>query len=76
MYSQDKINIALQVYHQCGSVTNTIRVLGYPTRRALYTWIENEGVQNPPYQLSKLTNHCPSPVIQVDKSLIFLSYPS
>ncbi|MCI8403236.1 MAG: helix-turn-helix domain-containing protein, partial [Lachnospiraceae bacterium] len=28
MYSQDKINIALQVYHQCGSVTNTIRVLG------------------------------------------------
>ena len=43
MYSQDKINIALQVYHQCGSVTNTIRVLGYPTRRALYTWIENGG---------------------------------
>ena len=40
MYSQDKINIALQVYHQCGSVTDTIRVLGYPTRRALYTWIE------------------------------------
>lgn len=43
MYSQDKIDIALQVYHQCGSVTNTIRMLGYPTRRALYTWIENEG---------------------------------
>ncbi len=43
MYSQDKINIALQVYHQCGSVTNTIRMLGYPTRRALYTWIENGG---------------------------------
>ena len=44
MYSQDKIDIALQVYHQCGSVTETIRVLGYPTRRALYTWIENEGM--------------------------------
>ena len=41
MYSQDKIDIARQVYHQCGSVTETIRVLGYPTRRALYTWIEN-----------------------------------
>ncbi len=27
MYSQDKINIALQVYHQCSSVTNTIRML-------------------------------------------------
>ena len=48
MYSQDKTDIALQVYHQCGSVTNTIRMLGYPTRRALYTWIENDGVQKPP----------------------------
>ncbi len=27
MYSQDKINIALQVYHQCESVTETINVL-------------------------------------------------
>ena len=43
MYSQDKIDVALKVFHQCGSVTTTIRVLGYPTRRALYTWIANEG---------------------------------
>ena len=48
MYSQDKIDIALQVYHQCGSVTETIRVLGYPTRRLLYTWIENEGMPKSP----------------------------
>ena len=48
MYSQDKIDIALQVYHQCGSVTETIRVLGYPARRALYTWIENEGMPKSP----------------------------
>ena len=48
MYSQDKINIALQVYYQCGSVTETVRVLGYPTRRSLYTWIENEGVPQSP----------------------------
>ena len=48
MYSQDKINIALQVYHQCGSVTNTIRMLGYPTRRTLYTWIENESIPKAP----------------------------
>ena len=40
MYSQDKIDIALQVYHQCGYVTNTICMLGYPTRRALYTCIK------------------------------------
>ena len=43
MYSQDKIDVALKVFHQCGPVTTTIRVLGYPTRRALYTWIANEG---------------------------------
>ena len=56
MYSQDKINIALQVYHQCGSVTNTLRMLGYPTRRGLYTWIENEGVQKPPRKVLDNTN--------------------
>lgn len=48
MYSQDKIDIALQVYHQCGSVTETIRLLGYPTRRSLYTWLGNEGIPSPP----------------------------
>ena len=48
MYSQDKINIALQTYNQCGSVTKTIRVLGYPTRRALYTWLKNEGGSKSP----------------------------
>lgn len=33
MYSQDKIDIALQVYHQCGSVTETIRILGTEKKR-------------------------------------------
>lgn len=42
MYSQEKIDTALKVYHQCKSVCETIRVLGYPTRQALYTWIKNE----------------------------------
>ena len=60
--------IALQVYHQCGSVTNTIRMLGYPTRRALYTWIENEGVQKPPRKALDNTNtaaHPRNPPIEV-----------
>lgn len=48
MYSRHKINIVLQIYDQCGSVTKTVRVLGYPTRSALYTWIGNEGAKNPP----------------------------
>lgn len=68
MYSQDKINIVLQTYHQCGAVTETVHVLGYPTRRALYTWVENKGV---PKSLRKeLTNistaeHLRNPSIEV-----------
>ena len=41
MYSQDKIDTALKIYHQCGSVTKTVRVLGYPTKRALYNGAKN-----------------------------------
>ena len=73
MYSQDKIDIALQVYHQCGYVTNTIRMLGYPTRRALYTWIENEGVQKPPRKALDNTNtaaHPRTPPIEVKMDAI------
>lgn len=73
MYSQDKIDIALQVYHQCGPVTNTIRILGYPTRRALYTWIENEGVQKPPRKTLDNTNtaeHLRNPPIEVKMDAI------
>jgi hypothetical protein len=47
MYSQEKIDVALKFYHQCKSVTKTIQVLGYPTRRTLYTWIKNEGTIKP-----------------------------
>ncbi len=68
MYSQDKINIALQVYHQCSSVTNTIRMLGYLTRRAFYTWIENEGVQKMSRKVLDNTNtatHPRNPPVEV-----------
>lgn len=68
MYSQDKINIALQAYYQCGAVMESVRVLGYPTRRALYTWVENEGV--PKSHRKELTNintaeHPRNPSIEV-----------
>ena len=71
MYSQDKTGIALQIYHQCGSVTKTIRVPGYPARRSLYTWIGNEGIPGP---LRKELTHVnttghpgnPSPEVKMD----------
>ena len=46
MYSKEQKDIALRIYHQTESVTETIRILGYPTRRNLYTWIAEEN--NPP----------------------------
>lgn len=73
MYSQDKIDIALQVYRQRDSVTNTIRILGYPTRRALYTWIENEGIQKPPRKALDNTNtvaHPRNPPVEVKMDAI------
>ena len=42
MYSNEQKDIALRIYHQTESVTETIRILGYPTRRNLYTWIAEE----------------------------------
>ena len=74
MYSQDKINVALKVYHQCGSVTTTIRILGYPTRRALYTWIADEGVARPERKPLKLTNtaeHPRNPSVDVKMNAIY-----
>lgn len=31
------------MYHQIGSATDTVRRLGYPSRKHLYNWIRNEG---------------------------------
>ena len=42
MYSKEQKDIALRLYHQTESVTETIRILGYPTRRNLYKWISEE----------------------------------
>lgn len=44
MYSYEKKSIALKVFHQTNSVSETIRILGYPTRRQLYSWIDDENL--------------------------------
>ncbi len=61
MYSRNKIDIALKVYHQCGSVTTSIRVLGYPIQRALYAWIANEGSVKPDQKPLKHVNTAEHP---------------
>ena len=44
MYSKVQRLTALEVFHQTNSVSETIRILGYPTRRQLYTWIPTENM--------------------------------
>ena len=46
MYSRIKRMKAMKLYSETGSVTEVIRVLGYPTRRTLYNWLEEEGEQD------------------------------
>ena len=61
MYSQDKIEAALKLYHQCGSVTKTTCVLGYPSKKELYNWILNEGVAKPARKKLLLVNTAEHP---------------
>lgn len=43
-YSKEKKEVALKVFHQTHSVSETIRILGYPTRKQLCNWIALENV--------------------------------
>ena len=36
MYSRKQVLKALRLYRKCGSVTKTIRILGYPSRESMY----------------------------------------
>ncbi|MDE5781899.1 MAG: IS3 family transposase, partial [Lachnospiraceae bacterium] len=57
MYSKEQKSTALEVFHQTNSVSETIRILGYPTRRQLYTWIAAENmVKSERKQLSRFAN--------------------
>ena len=78
MYSKEQKDIALRIYHQTESVTETIRILGYPTRRNLYTWIAEENtppktrkeypvINNPP-------DHPRNPPLEVKLNAIHRCY--
>ena len=43
-YSKEQIKKALELYKQCKFVSQTVRILGYPTRENLYKWIKKENV--------------------------------
>ena len=42
MYSQEKKENAIKVFQQTNSISETIRILGYPTKKQLYNWIATE----------------------------------
>ena len=43
LFTYEKKVRALQLYEQIHSVTETIRILGYPERATLYRWISEKG---------------------------------
>jgi putative transposase len=68
MYSQEKIEIALKLYHQYDSVTKTVQTLGYPTKKALYGWIHDEGKTKKERKILELVNtktHPRNPPVEV-----------
>lgn len=63
----------IKTYNQRRSVTKTICVLGYHTRRALYTWIKDDGVQKTPRKVlcnTNTRNHPRNPSPEVKMSAI------
>ena len=56
MFSKKQVNDAMRLYHECGSVTRTIHILGYPSREMLYQWIRKEGKPKPDRKAAKITN--------------------
>ncbi len=73
MFSQEEINAALKMYHQCGSATKTIGVLGCPTRRTMYWWIENEGKKKSPREEISISNkakHPRNPAVDVKMNAV------
>ena len=56
MYSEEQRTKALHVFHEIESVTDTVRRLGYPSRKHLYTWIRNEGKTKEKRKKLKLKN--------------------
>ena len=78
MYSKQQKEIALKLYHQTESVSETVRILGYPTRKNLYNWIYEEKhptkvredypiIDNPP-------DHPRNPSLQVKLDAIHRCY--
>lgn len=57
MYSKEQKSIALEIFPQINSASETIRIWGYPTRRQLYTWIATENmVKRERKQLPRFAN--------------------
>jgi len=78
VYSKQQKEIALKLYHQTESVSETVRILGYPTRKNLYNWVYEENhptkvreaypiVDNPP-------DHPRNPPLQVKLDAIHRCY--
>jgi putative transposase len=78
MYSKQQKEAALKLYKQSESVAETVRILGYPTRKQLYNWIYEE--RHPPKERKKLAevgnpkDHPRNPPLEVKLNAIQLAF--
>ncbi len=73
MYLEEQRTKALHTYYRIGSVTKTIRLLGYPIRQQMYRWILEEKQGKVPRKHSMLVNiqeHPRNPLVEVKMSAI------
>lgn len=61
MYSAEKRKAALKYYHQCGSVTETVLQLGYPSRELFYKWLKKETQPPTPRKKAHIINTAEHP---------------
>lgn len=78
MYSKQQKEEALKLYKETKSVSETVRILGYPTRKNLYNWIYEE--HNPPAirkaypVVDNVPNHPRNPSLQVKLDALHRCY--
>lgn len=78
MYSKKQIEEAIKIYHTTKSVGETVRILGYSTRRQLYSWMSNEVKvamdRNPLPKINNPLGHPRNPPVEIKLNAIKRCY--
>ena len=78
MYSKQQKEIALQLYKETESVSETVRILGFPTRKNLYNWIYENKQKHTTKKISSIVVNSPehprNPPLEIKMNAIHRCY--